>query len=67
MDTQEKPDPADLDRIMTLIGGEIPDTPEAWARVAMRCLDQGMVSVGVQNMVEDTLRREGVIVEARPT
>ena len=56
-----------IDRLMHTIGGEIDDTPEAWARVAMACLDQGMVSARVQDRIAEILRRHaGVDTDPQP-
>jgi hypothetical protein len=50
----------ELDKILDTIGGRIEDTPEAWAAVAMGCIDQAMLSVAVQDQITAILRAAGV-------
>lgn len=49
---------------MQTVGEVIDGTPEAWAAVAMACLDQGMLSCSVQDRITAVLRAAGVNPEA---
>ena len=50
----------DLDEVVQAVGALIPDTPEAWAAVAMGCLDQAGLSLGDQDAITAILRRAGI-------
>lgn len=52
----------EVDSILDTIGRDIV-LNEDWARVAMGCLDQAMLTITVQDEIAAILRREGVEVE----
>lgn len=59
----ETMDDDQVNAVLDQIGRLIDDEPEAWARVAMGCIDQAMVRSGAQDEITRILRREGIDVE----